>query len=111
MVKASNVTFRYELIHNSELIPMYGLIQSRNVRSAKIRGLQADLFNYPEEKIIYSDIGFKLPGFSVEKLTGYNPKRSSNEYTTQSSGLEHPFYNFLIKGCGLTQRKEFTYLY
>lgn len=89
---ASRVTFRHLLSHNSGLPAWLGLWRLDKREERRALALTCD-FSYPTgRRVIYSDIGLILVGFTLEKLGGASLDTIVRERVTAPLGLESVGY-------------------
>mgnify|MGYP001057669410 CR=1 FL=1 len=92
-VDASQITIRQLLTHTSGL-PAWRLLFLQESRDAALCMVNETFFSYtPNERVIYSDIGFILLGLAIEKLTKSPLDKAVAQQVLTPLGLDSTEYN------------------
>jgi CubicO group peptidase (beta-lactamase class C family) len=90
----NQITVRELLTHTSGLAAWRPLYILTNERDAALAAIANEPLEYrPGTRVVYSDLGFIVLGFLLQKLTGQPVDQSARRDIFQPLGLSHTFFN------------------
>ncbi len=91
-VDASKITFRQILTHTSGLPAWLPLFREENALAARNHVLQTSFSYQPDSDVVYSDLGFLLLGWAIEKASGLSLEQSIQKLVLTPLRLPHSGY-------------------
>ena len=92
LVDAIQVTFRHLLAHNSGLPAWLGLWKMKSYDEMRAAVLNTSFAYSIGTRVVYSDLGFILLGFALEKIAGKSLRETVSERVTSPLGLNSVRY-------------------